>query len=332
MSINAQDQRGSKRSARTLGDLGERPKETRRLLCQCGCGARARGASFSMRLARLLTGGREDVQLQGSVNTRSCPSATMDSLRTISIRFALTVARSIAFRTSSSVGGSLRHRNVNRECSCPPLWQAGAGEEGAGFIPARAGHHVSRERGAEAQGSIPARAGHRLRCAAPSACWGPSPRVRGSRYYDPLASRPAFGFIPARAGKPPATPKLGPAKGPSPRVRGTIMRAGDGPMHWGSSPRVRGSRYQRLRARLSTRVHPRACGEAANGVAVTPPRFIPARAGKPPTFLRHPTGLRGFIPARAGKPRNRQIGAKSCTGPSPRVRGSPKIDCVRLIA
>src|SRR5271157_2981826 len=58
---------------------------------------------------------REDVRVQGSVNTRSCSSATMDSLRTISIRVALTVARSIAFRTSSSVGGSLRKRRV---CSC----------------------------------------------------------------------------------------------------------------------------------------------------------------------------------------------------------------------
>ena len=50
----------------------------------------------------------QDDRVQGSVNTRSCPSATTDSFRTISIRVALTVVRSIAFRTSFSVGGSCR--------------------------------------------------------------------------------------------------------------------------------------------------------------------------------------------------------------------------------
>jgi hypothetical protein len=35
----------------------------------------------------------EHVRLQGSVNSRSCPSRTMDSLRTISICVALTVTR-----------------------------------------------------------------------------------------------------------------------------------------------------------------------------------------------------------------------------------------------
>ena len=42
---------------------------------------------------------REDARVQGSVKTRSCPSTTIDSVRTISIRVALIVARSIAFRT-----------------------------------------------------------------------------------------------------------------------------------------------------------------------------------------------------------------------------------------
>jgi len=48
----------------------------------------------------------EDVRVQRSVNTRSCPWAMTDSFRTISIRVALTLVRSIAFRTSFSVGGS----------------------------------------------------------------------------------------------------------------------------------------------------------------------------------------------------------------------------------
>ena len=51
---------------------------------------------------------REDAQVQGSVKTRSCPSTTIDSFRTISTRVALTVARSIAFRTSFSLGRYLR--------------------------------------------------------------------------------------------------------------------------------------------------------------------------------------------------------------------------------
>ena len=48
----------------------------------------------------------EDVRVQRSVNTRSCPSAMTNSFRTISIRVALTLVRSIAFRTFFSVGGS----------------------------------------------------------------------------------------------------------------------------------------------------------------------------------------------------------------------------------
>ena len=243
MSINAQDQRGSKRSARTLGDLGERPKETRRLLCQCGCGARARGASFSMRLARLLTGGREDVRLQGSVNTRSCPSATMDSLRTISIRFALTVARSIAFRTSSSVGGSLRHRNVNRECSCPPLWRAPRGKKEQGPSPRVRGSHVSK----------------RTLALMPR---GPSPRVRGSRLRLQEA-KCLLGSIPARAGQPSMIHSH------RARIRVHPRACGAAPwMVWstrpdkGPSPRVRGS-HERRRRRPDQR------------------RSIPARAGQP---------------------------------------------------
>ena len=51
---------------------------------------------------------REDTRVQGSVKTRSCPSQTMDSFRTISIRVALTVTQPIAFRTSFSLGRSLR--------------------------------------------------------------------------------------------------------------------------------------------------------------------------------------------------------------------------------
>jgi hypothetical protein len=53
---------------------------------------------------------REDARVQGNVKTRSCPSTTIDSARTISISVALTVARSIAFRTSFSLGRYLRLR------------------------------------------------------------------------------------------------------------------------------------------------------------------------------------------------------------------------------
>ena len=48
---------------------------------------------------------REEGRVHGSVNARSCPSARTDSLRTISIRVALTVARSIALRTTSITRG-----------------------------------------------------------------------------------------------------------------------------------------------------------------------------------------------------------------------------------
>lgn len=69
---------------------------------------------------------REDTRVQGSVKTRSCPSQTMDSFRTISIRVALTVTQPIAFRTSFSLGRSLRmglihaalSRHVRRRGRC----------------------------------------------------------------------------------------------------------------------------------------------------------------------------------------------------------------------
>jgi len=48
--------------------------------------------------ARFLDQGfSEDARVQGSVKTRSCPSTTIDSSRTISIRASLTVTRSMAF-------------------------------------------------------------------------------------------------------------------------------------------------------------------------------------------------------------------------------------------
>jgi hypothetical protein len=60
---------------------------------------------------------REDARVQGSVKTRSCPSTTIDSSRTISIRASLTVTRSMAFRTSRSVGGFVRGRRACSPCA-----------------------------------------------------------------------------------------------------------------------------------------------------------------------------------------------------------------------
>jgi hypothetical protein len=69
---------------------------------------------------------REDARVQGSVKTRSCPSTTIDSARTISIRVALTVARSTGFRTSFSLGRYLRMRpdsfRVIAQSPRPPPW------------------------------------------------------------------------------------------------------------------------------------------------------------------------------------------------------------------
>src|SRR5271166_4864958 len=57
-----------------------------------------RGCCASPRRWMISRRRHEDGRLQGSVNTRSSPSATTDSLRRISIRVAPTVMRSIAFR------------------------------------------------------------------------------------------------------------------------------------------------------------------------------------------------------------------------------------------
>ena len=81
---------------------------------------------------------REDVRVQGCVDTRSCPSATMDSLRTISIRFALTVARWIAsLQRSDPKLATGAHLQRSVACLCaggsrrPSLFHYGCSRETA---------------------------------------------------------------------------------------------------------------------------------------------------------------------------------------------------------
>ena len=134
---------------------------------------------------------------------------------------------------------------------------------------------------------------------------GPSPRVRGSRLQCFHGGDP-FGSIPACAGKPLPAPGRAGDQEVHPRVCGeAVLSSRQHDAYKGPSPRVRGSR---------TSVQSRA-------VRV---RSIPACAGKPPG-QDLAAGSREVHPRVCGEAgvRGRRRGVRR--GPSPRVRGSPRV-------
>ena len=134
---------------------------------------------------------------------------------------------------------------------------------------------------------------------------GPSPRVRGS----PAAGRvrvPARGSIPACAGKPADHVRIRLRPAVHPRVCGeaqlrkTAALAVDGP-----SPRVRGSR----------------CDADVDAMGAG---SIPACAGKP--RRNHPAASRDTVhPRVCGEADSTFTTSRRFRGPSPRVRGSPRL-------
>ena len=152
-------------------------------------------------------------------------------------------------------------------------------------------------------------------------------------------------FIPARAGNTP-WPAISTAPlSVHPRACGEHPRvevADDGPD--GSSPRVRGTRISACFVRSVGSVHPRACGEhrrlefpTASSVGSSPRvrgtpvhvalhagglRFIPARAGN--TDPAAERVRRAWVHPRAcGEHTASAVRFMTCTGSSPRVRGTP---------
>ena len=134
--------------------------------------------------------------------------------------------------------------------------------------------------------------------------------------------------------------------GPSPRVRGSRADVGPRERPEGSIPACAGKPPSRSGPKTESRVHPRVCGEAAvsdvdaDQSGGPSPRVRGSRIG--PVALSSP--LRS-IPACAGKPRRVPVWLPACwvhprvcgeaaplpsrdvhlAGPSPRVRGSPRL-------
>ena len=165
---------------------------------------------------------------------------------------------------------------------------------------------------------------------------GPSPRVRGSHVQErPRTQAP--GSIPACAGKP---------------VRVVGIADADG-LPVGSIPACAGKPSTATRTERRSRVHPRVCGEAirrgtqsACGAGPSPrvrgshaaPRVIrvglgsiPACAGKPSAGGPNRPGAR-VHPRVCGEAGVRRTVGERRRGPSPRVRGSPVVQALRLAA
>ena len=159
---------------------------------------------------------------------------------------------------------------------------------------------------------------------------GPSPRVRGSRLPPPPAAA-AGGSIPACAGKPDcstttsspsgvhprvcgeATPRLEVVEilaGPSPRVRGSQAQGGLRALVQGSIPACAGKPSMTAPTRFSSTVHPRVCGEAFRVSAV------PSAHTGPSPRVRGSRRVDGHRPQRGGS-------IPACAGKPPRLRDPP---------
>ena len=152
---------------------------------------------------------------------------------------------------------------------------------------------------------------------------GPSPRVRGSLIADPMGYR-ADGTIPACAGEPEPDESCSRCCADHPRVCGGASRSTSIAARLsGPSPRVRGSRDDRItqqrlegtipacagepsarkRSRRSCRDHPRVCGGAAfHNRASRPCQGPSPRVRGSHHANDHPHRRDGTIPACAGEP------------------------------
>ena len=157
-----------------------------------------------------------------------------------------------------------------------------------GSIPACAGKPGPGVRGFDWQGVHPRVCGEALYTdKGVFVAMGPSPRVRGSRAQRQAAVR-RNGSIPACAGKPRARTAPSPSRRVHPRVCGeACFQLGERGTQRGPSPRVRGSREDRLRREVPSGsipacagkpprtgagvggggVHPRVCGEAVGAAS-----------------------------------------------------------------
>ena len=113
--------------------------------------------------------------------------------------------------------------------------------------------------------------------------------------------------------------------GPSPRVRGSRVGHLAGHLRLGSIPACAGKPRGRTIRPRARRVHPRVCGEAGTG---GDPEWLfpvhPRVCGKPSTL----PDLRGRLrvhPRVCGEACLAGSGTTSLVGPSPRVRGSPRM-------
>ena len=199
--------------------------------------------------------------------------------------------------TGAATGGSSpRVRGTRGRCRSPT--------KRARFIPARAGNTRNPPTARKAPGVHPRACGEHLGGKhAPDAAGGSSPRVRGTRHLDLMATR-AGRFIPARAGNThPSAPKRR-FNLVHPRACGEHKPAAMPTWAFsGSSPRVRGT------------------------PAETPPascrvRFIPARAGNTGTTT-VPTEAISVHPRACGEHAASGQNHSGMAGSSPRVRGTP---------
>ncbi|EFW09849.1 hypothetical protein HMPREF9005_1173 [Actinomyces sp. oral taxon 178 str. F0338] len=246
-----------------------------------------------------------------------------------------------AGKTAIEAGKALATAAHPRACGENSLMSARASRN-SGSSPRVRGKHGLDQRNGQIRGLIPARAGktgwRRRRWAGrpahPRACGenghrggqgpgnrGSSPRVRGKRPGSE-PSRDPRGLIPARAGKTSSPSSSMDDSTAHPRACGENLVCGHGASApRGSSPRVRGKRRRYRLGRRSTRLiparagktyrvpfemwatraHPRACGENALS------RAIPA--------------VRGAHPRACGENARVPMGAVTCAGSSPRVRG-----------
>ena len=180
------------------------------------------------------------------------------------------------------------------------------------FIPARAGHTWGRIRARPASAVHPRAGGaHANPEYHHGAQRGSSPRGRGT--HDAFQEfQDARRFIPARAGHTPAPPCRSPNRPVHPRAGGAHRVHGQHTrLLGGSSPRGRGTRFE-LMFHGGRR------------------RFIPARAGHTRPRTRPERGPT-VHPRAGGAHEPRTVGRISCSGSSPRGRGTPALEEGHLI-
>ena len=215
-----------------------------------------------------------------------------------------------------------------------------------GIIPACAGNTISPRFSRMLARDHPRVCGeHTACCAARSISPGSSPRVRGTRMRRHVMHAPP-GIIPACAGNTSGFVSSATMARDHPRVCGehpmeTILT----PRLLGSSPRVRGTPFQRSDFAYCSRDHPRVCGEHQE----QPTRMGEAQGSSPRVrgtrVQRQPVSIgRGIIPACAGNTCHMVSSSVSAwdhprvcgehdaqglseyarRGSSPRVRGTPR--------